>query len=75
MSHSERCPVCYGSGKVTPPQDTYSTAVPQPIKCYGCGGLGWVVVDDGRIVSDIEGPAIDYMKGGWVGHISKIDEE
>jgi hypothetical protein len=45
-SHAERCPVCYGSGKYTPINDGYSTAVPQPVTCHGCGGKGWVEVGD-----------------------------
>jgi hypothetical protein len=45
-SHAERCPVCYGSGKYTPINDGYSTAVPQPRTCHGCGGKGWVELFD-----------------------------
>lgn len=46
MAHAEKCPVCGGSGKVPPtPPDPYYTAVPQPVTCHGCGGLGWVTVE------------------------------
>ena len=45
IMHAERCPVCYGSGKVMPP-DNGGTAVPQPITCHGCAGKGWVEVGD-----------------------------
>jgi len=40
------CPVCNGSGKVMPPLTHYSTAIPQPVTCNGCGGVGWVQVSD-----------------------------
>lgn len=33
--HSEKCPICSGSGQV---KDT------QP--CYGCDGRGWIEVND-----------------------------
>ena len=46
MSHAERCPVCYGSGKYTPPANPNSSAVPQPQICHGCGGKGWVELND-----------------------------
>ena len=45
-SHAERCPVCYGSGKYTPPYDPNSSSVPQPQTCHGCGGKGWVELYD-----------------------------
>ena len=48
MSHAERCPVCYGTGKYTPPQDPNSTAVSTPQTCHGCGGKGWVEVDSNQ---------------------------
>lgn len=44
MSHAEKCPVCGGSGKVMPAKNDNSTAIPQPVTCHGCGGLGWVTV-------------------------------
>ena len=46
MSHAERCPVCYGSGKYTPINGGCSSGVPQPQTCHGCGGKGWVEVGD-----------------------------
>ncbi len=46
MSKAVLCPVCCGSGKVVPPIGPYSTVVPQPVTCHGCGGLGWVQVKD-----------------------------
>ena len=36
MSHAERCPVCYGTGK-------YDNLI-----CHGCNGKGWVEVSDGN---------------------------
>jgi len=43
-SHAEICPVCGGSGKVIPKINYMPSAVPQPVTCHGCGGLGWVTV-------------------------------
>ncbi len=34
MAHAEICPVCKGNGKV------------EKETCHGCGGKGWVQVDD-----------------------------
>jgi len=45
MSHAERCPVCYGEGKVRKPSNTWTTAVFEET-CHGCGGKGWVTVKD-----------------------------
>ncbi len=47
MSHAERCPVCKGSGRITPRHDHLSTTpAPTPASCHGCDGKGWVVVPD-----------------------------
>lgn len=50
MAHSEKCPVCNGSGV------TYEVWVDLPqmraaedskeVPCHGCNGKGWVEVDD-----------------------------
>ena len=45
---ADRCPVCYGTGKYTPPQNPFSTAVATPQTCHGCGGLGWVQVAENK---------------------------
>lgn len=46
MSHAERCPVCNGSGKVKT-GDLYSTiGLYEFLPCHGCGGCGWVTVQD-----------------------------
>ena len=37
MAHSEICPICKGSGKIK--KDT----------CHGCGGKGWIEVNDYNI--------------------------
>ena len=41
MAHSEKCPVCEGSGKL--PGDTGTTDC-TPVTCHGCYGRGWVTV-------------------------------
>jgi hypothetical protein len=46
MSHAEKCPVCNGAGKLPAINDGMSTAIPQPITCHGCNGLGWVTIYD-----------------------------
>ncbi len=38
MAHSEKCPVCKGEGLI---HHTSTT-----VDCYGCGGRGWVTVQD-----------------------------
>lgn len=43
MAHAEICLICCGKGKL--PDDGKSTAVYER-PCYGCGGLGWVTVED-----------------------------
>ena len=43
MSHAERCPVCYGSGEL-PEKNRLSET--KPTICHGCGGSGWVTVQD-----------------------------
>ena len=44
-AHAEICPVCRGTGNVTPTESD-TTAVPQPRTCHGCNGAGWVAVWD-----------------------------
>lgn len=46
MAHAERCPVCGGSGNVSPPHDPNVTSVPIPSTCHACHGMGWVTVYD-----------------------------
>jgi DnaJ-class molecular chaperone len=45
MAHAEKCPVCYGSGrvKVGYPLATIDYG---DKTCHGCGGTGWVTVQD-----------------------------
>ena len=45
MAHAERCPVCYGSGKLQTGTEAGGTN-PAFNVCYGCGGKGWVEVQD-----------------------------
>lgn len=53
MAHSERCPVCEGSGKGVLAWTEGSAAmgevgnsVLRHYPCHGCGGKGWVTVED-----------------------------
>ena len=46
MAHSERCPICYGKGKVTPDSVETSNNL---VVCYGCLGKGWIEVGDDPI--------------------------
>lgn len=41
----ETCPVCWGKGKL--PDDGKTTAVIERT-CHGCGGKGWVTVQEHR---------------------------
>ena len=43
---AELCPVCSGTGKYRPPGDASCTALPMLRPCHGCGGQGWVSVQD-----------------------------
>ena len=45
MSHAERCPVCQGVGKL-PIGWPYATVNYGMQACHGCGGDGWVTVQD-----------------------------
>lgn len=42
MAHAEKCPVCYGEGKVSEGPG----ALGEKKTCHGCGGTGWVTVQD-----------------------------
>ena len=43
MAHSEKCPVCNGTGKL----ETGKLETPDDlIPCHGCGGKGWIEVSD-----------------------------
>ena len=44
MNHAEKCPVCNGTGKIS--TGNSSTAGPVEEVCHGCGGKGWVTVED-----------------------------
>lgn len=44
MSHAEKCPVCEGKGRMCTLPFGYGTDATK--KCHGCGGLGWITVED-----------------------------
>ena len=49
MSHAERCPVCLGKGTVKMDdwgQHESTGGQKYPTTCHGCGGTGWVTVQD-----------------------------
>ena len=47
MNHAEKCPVCYGKGEVSEAsQYPYLTSGTSIVTCHGCGGKGWVTVED-----------------------------
>ena len=48
MTHSEKCPICCGSGEYTPPQNPMLTGCPTTVTCHGCNGRGWVQVGSDR---------------------------
>ncbi len=75
MSHAEICPVCHGSGKIPPHDDGQTTAVPLPVTCHGCGGSGWVTIEDGRqVVGDCAMcGGTGTMAAGAKGFLSMID--
>ncbi len=43
MAHAETCPVCQGTGKV---YGVLETGAFPTQTCHGCGGAGWVTVQD-----------------------------
>ena len=45
MSHAERCPICFGKGNIFTP-NCYSTDGGTTETCHGCGGTGWITVQD-----------------------------
>jgi DnaJ-class molecular chaperone len=47
MSHAEKCPVCQGFGHVLDLAVPTATSRVPMRPCHGCGGTGWVTVQDG----------------------------
>lgn len=43
MAHAEKCPICSGTGRVNTDD---KSIVGGQIPCYGCGGKGWVEVQE-----------------------------
>ena len=46
MSHAEKCPICGGSGEKPRKEQCMDDCYRQKPPCHGCGGNGWVTVDD-----------------------------
>ncbi len=52
MSHAQTCPICEGRGTKTEARRWEDgdgrITYPRPLPCHGCGGKGWVTVEDGQ---------------------------
>ena len=47
MSHAQSCPICFGKGKIKDPDyNPQLSGDPIMVTCHGCGGRGWVQVED-----------------------------
>lgn len=46
MSHAEKCPICSGTGKVETAHPLSGIYAPEVTTCHGCGGKGWVEIED-----------------------------
>jgi len=46
MAHAELCPVCYGKGGLVNRHGAPVVDDCGQVKCHGCGGRGWVTVQD-----------------------------
>ncbi len=55
MAHAERCLICNGKGVYVTPPDSYDNSLAAPKTCHGCGGKGWVSVEDTYPVKLIKG--------------------
>lgn len=55
MSHSEICPICNGKGKKQIFTPTSSSTMPILEICNGCGGCGWITVQDGEYNYNLTG--------------------
>ena len=62
MSHSEICPVCNGKGKKQVFNMTTASTAPILETCNGCGGCGWVTVQDSDYVYGLSGGTITNPK-------------
>ena len=56
MSHSEKCPVCLGTGRL--PNDGKTSDATDNV-CHGCHGLGWITVYDNIFPDYPIKPSID----------------
>lgn len=48
-NHSERCPICRGTGKLTVDYQTTTSDNYGNKVCNGCNGRGWITVSDWAI--------------------------
>jgi DnaJ-class molecular chaperone len=46
MAHAEVCPICKGKGTIEKGGNT--TDAKFPVTCHGCGGTGWITVNDNQ---------------------------
>jgi len=66
-THTEKCPVCYGQGKVL-------DAIGNPTleTCHGCNGRGWVTVGDDGL--DQTGKPIALVLSERMGNGESLEE-
>ena len=46
MAHAELCPVCNGKGRIRTGNAWTATGEGQWKSCHGCGGTGWITIQD-----------------------------
>ena len=46
MSKAQTCPVCMGRGKLSDREPFSRTLEKRDKTCHGCGGKGWITVQD-----------------------------
>lgn len=57
MAHVQKCPICGGKGQIQD-ETQLTTTCPSTKTCHGCGGKGWVEVQDNE--NAVYWPPIDY---------------
>ena len=55
MAHAQKCPICSGEGTVE--KDIGHGIGREDLTCHGCGGKGWITIQDN------DQQRIPYLKG------------